>query len=277
MPKPVAPSQPVSPLLDPLAAEPTSGGFLNEPAPIYHPPNRSNMRTPTATGKGALQPFLSRWCIGLGTCVALLLVLAIAGLFSQGVAFGFIIICFIITLGCLIVGQIWMAVELGKTNVALGIAALFVSIVGLVFAIKGRGNGQRAAVIYVSSLLPIILGAIFAPIYQSKFTSEGRNRARTAKLSNDLPKLTEMISNTEREIDDSAPLATATFKYTLIGGKQITAAQCDAILSPFKHYVKGSFQIDSENRTASFEYRGTERLASQYKLLLYNRTQVGFH
>ncbi len=71
------------------------------------------------------------------------------------------------------------------------------------------------------------------------------------------------------------PLATARFRYIQRGPEApITVAEAEAILSSFEHYVDGSFRIDEQARTVEFDYHGPPRLAAQYRLMLYNRTQT---
>lgn len=222
-----------------------------------------------------LRPFLVRWAIGLGSAAALLVVLGLGGLFAEPLAIAATIVMIVAMVACLFVGLVWMTIAAARQHVMLGVAVFFVPMVGLVLAIIQRGRIVRGALVYVSCVLPAILCVAFLAAYQSRYTAEGRTAARTAKLDEDRPDLEAMIRRTESGVAAGAPLATARFRYIQRGPEApITVAEAEAILSPFEHYVDGSFRIDEQARTVEFDYHGPPRLAAQYRLMLYNRTQT---
>lgn len=222
-----------------------------------------------------MRPFLIRWGIGLGIGTVLLTGLGLAGLAAEPVAMAASIVMIVAMVACLLAGQVWMAIAAARQHVLLGIGIFFVPMVGLVLGIIQKGRILRGAVIYVSCLVPAVLGMIFVGMYQSRYTPGGRAAARTAGLADSRPGLEAMIRNTEATVAADAPLATAKFRYVQMGpNPPLTAAEGESILSPFQHYVKGSFSIDQQAKTVQFEYRGPSRLATQYRLLLYNRTQA---
>lgn len=201
--------------------------------------------------------------------------MAIVGLYSEVVALGFSFLGIAIAVACLLTGQVWMAVAAGKQNVAMGIVALLVPIVGLVLAAKHRGSGLRGAVMYVSCLLPMLLVGAFLGTFKGMYTSEGRAQARTANFDQSLPQFESMIRRTEQVVAADAPVETANFRYIVVGQtKMPTVQEFDALLAVYAHYVKGSFAVDPQAKTVTFEYRGPNRAKTQFQLLLYNRMQV---
>ncbi|QEG43318.1 zinc ribbon domain-containing protein [Roseimaritima ulvae] len=263
-PSAAAPAASVPPVfagaVPPQGASPTAG---------------SSSAAPTVGGDVPLRPFLIRFAIVLGGVTVLLLALGLAGLASEPVAIAATVAMIVAMVACLMTGQVWMAIAAIRQNALLGVAIFFVPLVGLVLGMIQKGRILCGAIIYISALVPAVLGLLFIGLYQSRHTSQGRAAARTAGLEDDRPGLEAMIRNTEKTVAADAPLTTAKFRYVQIGPNlRLTAAKAESILSPFEYYVKGSFQIDEQAKTVQFDYRGPPRLATQYRLLLYNRTQV---
>ncbi len=147
----------------------------------------------------------------------LLLLLGLIGLTSETVAMGFTIVALIAMLGCILVGQVWMAIAAGQRNVALGIVSFVIPLVGLVLAIKHRGSGMRGGVIYISSLLLAVMALVFVTEYKSRYTGQGKSMVRADRLQSTRDNLELMIRKSEQSVPIDAPVSTANFRFFEIG------------------------------------------------------------
>lgn len=216
-----------------------------------------------------LKPFLVKWAIVAGAVLGVLLAIGLLGLVWEPVAMAAIGLCLFAVLGCLFVGHVWMVIATGKENPLLGVAAFFVPLVAIVFAIYHKGSALRGLVVYMTSFAPVGLALLLLLFYGPLYSAEGRAAGRAAASADRQTRLVEMIHRTEQGVDPNAPVSTANFTLlSSVNQSPQLQSQADAVLRQCDNYVPGSFQLDSTAKSVTFQFRGPETLSSQYRLLV---------
>lgn len=198
--------------------------------------------------------------LGLGV------LLIIGGFFSEYSALGAAGLLVVACLACIFTGRVWMAMDLGKESAGLGIAALLIPAVGVVYSFKNRGPSMRGAITLISCLIPtLFLGLavlLFAPGGNGRamFGPRARSKATSPET------WANMIEKDEQNLTDDSPVVTVSLKITPRGPQTIEdlAARGDSLLSRFPSYVSGSFNVDVGTRTGTLQYRGHENRRSAY-------------
>lgn len=220
----------------------------------------------TTTGQTTPSEFFKKLLLPYGILLGIAVLLIIGGFFSEYAALAATGFLCVVIIACIICGRIWMAVDIGKTSVGLGIAALLVPLVGLVISFRDKGPSLRGAITLISSfvfILPLGLTLmLFAP------DSSGRSAfgpRAPSKAMNPESWADRIESYNDGLTDDSAVITfNGTARPRAAGAIEDLAAQGDSLLSRFPGYVKGSFSVDTTDRAVTFQFRGEERQAKAY-------------
>lgn len=267
----------------PAAAKQQSIPSIPEKASVAPSPfaSGSRVRSPTrqpqafatpatqANRAAPLQPFLVKWAILAGAVLGVLLIIGLLGLVWEPVAITAIGLCLFAILGCLLAGQVWMAIATGKENPLLGVAAFFVPLIAIVVAFVHKGSALRGFVVYMTSFVPMGLSLVLLLLYMPLYSAEGRAAARSAASADRQTRLLEIIQRSEKNVDPTAPISTARFTLlSPLGQSSQLQSQADAVLRQCDNYVPGSFQLDPDTKSVTFQFRGPDTLSSQYRLLV---------
>ena len=223
-------------------------------------------RKRTADGQVNPKDFAKKLLVPHGIVLSISALLIVGGFFSEYSALAASGLLIIAVLTCILAGRIWMAVDIGKTSVGMGIAALLVPLVGLVISFRDKGPSLRGALTLVSSFMYVLpLGLVlllFAP------NSSGRAafgpRAPSKAMSPET--WAERVETYQETLTDNSPVIT--FSGTAMGRApgaiEDLATRGDSLLSRFQGYVKGSFSVDTTQRTVTFQFRGKEQHKTAY-------------
>jgi predicted PurR-regulated permease PerM len=145
-----------------------------------------------------------------------------------------------------------MAIDLGRENVLLGVCVVLVPAVGPVVSFMKKGPAMRGAVVFVSMLAPGLLLGLMLLVFLPKYSGAGQQAVQTAKWK-------DLMHQLDSQVRPETPVVTVTVNVASRPGS-LTGIQpkCEALLSPFKSYVKGSLKIDADTRTVTYQYRGSE-------------------
>ena len=167
------------------------------------PPVRSRKpKKKMSSAPGNLQPFLRRWMIACGIVLAVAALFGVGGLFSEIVAIIATGICVVAIVGCLLVGTIWMAIDLGKENVMLGVAVVLGPAVGPTLAFLKKGPALRGAVVFVSVLAPALLAGLMLLVFYPKYSGTGQQAVQTAKWE-------DLMRQLDSKVTPETPVVTA--------------------------------------------------------------------
>ncbi|MFG0333921.1 MAG: MJ0042-type zinc finger domain-containing protein [Maioricimonas sp. JB049] len=226
-------------------------------------PQRKAGKTPRRTGN--LQPFLRRWLIACGILAAISILLAVGGLFSEPVAIAATAVCVVWSIGCILGGHIWIAIELGRESALKALAAMTVPFYALVTAMQ-RKPPLKGGVVMGSVVAPTVLLGLMMLVFGPMYTGEGQRAARARSWD-------DMIRRMESNTPVDAPIVAATiYVASRPGSLDNLQPRGERLLSRFDSYVPGSLQIDAANRTIRYEYRGPERFEKLYALYLASET-----
>jgi len=235
--------------------------------------NLANQRRPRQSSGSALNarlmPFLIRLGLGLGILSAIILLGGIIGWFSEPIGLVAAGLGIGAMVGLLAAGRIWMIVIAFQRSAGLGVVILFVPLAWIYLLYKRIGRSQLAFALMVSSLLPGVLTLGIARVLQPHHSPVARRAARAAEHSNAADRLAEMIHEQESENPPSGEPRQATFGYMgKIDDPSQFLADGDRNLSQFTGYEKGSLALDQEQRTISFQHRGSDDLQARYRVYL---------
>jgi hypothetical protein len=244
-------------------------------APVFSSPTTrapSKKRRKQAT-QWSIQPFLNRWLIAMGAVCALAIVLGLAGIFSEVAGIFSAVVCMMAAIGCLFGGRFWIAIMLGREKAFEGILAVFIPLLGVVWALKRKGPLLKGVVVYVSALAPCLLGLLVIACFG---LTAGGSGSRDRRASNNLAKVTNTIHEIEQSLPAGGSVTTVHYKlYTTRPGDLINFENGgNDALTEFKLYVPGSFQVDTTTRRVEIQHRGNDRLTMFYKLFLAFRFRV---
>lgn len=230
-------------------------------------PNRSRKGTKSKSSTfGGLQPFLHRWLMVCAISSALIVVVALGGLFSEILAISASLMCVAAILVCSLVGSIWMAVDLGKESIALALSSVVMPPVGLVTAFQNRSPARRGAIVFASMLVPTILLGLMLLVFYPKYAAPRQRGAQSNNWEN-------LIHQMDNQMTAETPVVTA--KLTVAarpGSLDGLQPQCEVLLQQFKSYVTGSLKIDVAARTITYQYRGSDKFESLLAFYLGSKT-----
>lgn len=245
------------------ASKPTDGGPYAAPTTQKYSKKSSKK---SAAGQVNPKGFAKKLLIPHGIILGISALLIVGGFFSEYSAIAASALMIIAVLTCILAGRIWMALDIGKTSVGLGIAALLVPLVGLVISFRDKGPSLRGALTLVSGFMYVLpLGLVlllFAP------NSSGRAafgpRAPSKAMSPET--WAERVETYQDTLTDNSRVIT--FNGTAMGRApgsiEDLAARGDSLLSRFPGYVEGSFSVDTTQRTVTFQFRGEEQQKTAY-------------
>jgi predicted Zn finger-like uncharacterized protein len=230
------------------------------------PPRRSRSRTRKSSVAGHLQPFLKRWAIACGIVLSLATLLGIGGLFSEPVAIAATVVCVVAILGCMFAGTVWMAVDLGKENVLLGVAVILLPVAGPALAYHKKGPALRGAIVFVSTLAPCALVGLMLLVFLPKYAPHGTQASRTAKWE-------DLMHQMDKHLRPDSPTVAVTLTVASRPGElDSLEPKCEALLRRFQSYVPGSLKIEAASRKISYQYRGSENFEMMIAYYLSNAT-----
>ncbi len=215
---------------------------------------------------GSLQPFLRRWLMACSIVLVVAALFGIAGLFSEVLAIVASVICVVAIISCLLAGRIWMAIDLGKDSLPLGILAFLVPIAGVIVSFQKKGPALRGAVVFVSMVAPTVLLGLMLLVFYPKYSGTGQKAAQTAKWE-------DLMQQLDSHVRPETPVVTVTIRVaSRPGGLDNIQPQCEALLSGYKSYVPGSLKVDAPGRTLTYQYRGSENFDTMIAFYLGSKT-----
>ena len=210
-----------------------------------------------------LQPFLRRWMIACGLGLIVPVILTVIGLFSEPVGIAASAVCIVLVLGCVFAGTIWTAIDLGRVHLVSGLAVLLIPAAGPALAFLGKGPARRGAVVLLSSILPLPLMGLMVLVHSPEYRRGG---------GADFTRLMERLDD---QLKPDSPVQTVTLRVaSRPGSLDGLGPQCEALLSRFECYVKGSLKIDAPNRIMTYQYRGRENFHMLPAFYLGTRTRA---
>lgn len=145
-------------------------------APRVRARRKPTKKKPAASG--SLQRFLRPWLIACVVVLTVAVLFAVGGLFSETLAIIASMICVVAIVGCLLAGTVWMAIDLGKENVLLGLGVLLVPVAGPAVSFAKKGPALRGAAVFMSMLAPLLLLGLMLLVFWPMYP--GRQAAQTA-------------------------------------------------------------------------------------------------
>ncbi|MEW4528058.1 MJ0042-type zinc finger domain-containing protein [Maioricimonas sp. JC845] len=216
---------------------------------------------------GDLQPFLRQWLTACGVIAAVTILLAIGGLFSEPVAIAATAICVVWSIGCVLGGHIWIAIDLGKESALKAIAAMFVPFYALATSMQKRPP-MKGGIVIVSVVAPTILLGLMLLVFRPMYVGDAKQAARARNWKS-------MIHRMESNTPADAPVVTARFRVaSRPGSLDNLQPRCEQLLSQFDSYVPGSLQIDAANRIIGYQYRGPKQFDRLFAMYLGSETKA---
>ncbi|QDU36840.1 hypothetical protein Mal4_11400 [Maioricimonas rarisocia] len=226
-------------------------------------PQKKTKKKPRRTG--SLQPFLRQWLTACAILAAVSILLAVGGLFSEPVAIAATAVCIVWSLGCILGGHFWIAIELGKESALKALAALTVPFYALATAMS-RKPPMKGGIVMASVIAPTVLLGLMMLAFKPMYTGEGRRAARARSWD-------DMIHRMESNTPANASIVNATvYVASRPGSLDNLQPRAEQLLTRFDSYVPGSLQIDAANRTIRYQYRGSKRFEKLYALYLSSET-----
>ena len=234
-------------------------------------PNRKRSRRTGARSRKSetldITGFVKKLVLPSGIVLGLATLLIIGGFFSEysGLAASGLLI--LATVVAIALGRIWMAMDVGKAKGwPIGLAAMFVPLVGLVISFKEKGPSLRGAITFLSSLLFLLpLGLtvlLFAPDANGRpaFGPRAPSKAMTPEAWAD------RIVAAEEKVTPDSPVVSVTASITSrgAGSVQDLASRGESLLAQFDSYVAGSLSVDDSSRELTFQYRGQDHHKNAY-------------
>jgi len=201
-----------------------------------------------------------------GVILGLAVLLIVGGFFSRYASLAAAGVLGVAAVACIVTGRIWMAVDICRRSVGLGLAALLVPAVGVAVSFRDRGRSMRGAITLISCLVPtLLLGLVvllFAPGDSGRpaFGPGAPSKAMRPEAWADI------IEKAEKDLADDSPVVTVNLKVTARGPGSVEtlASEGERLLGRFPSYVAGSFQVDVANRTGTLQYRGKDQHKNAY-------------
>ncbi len=229
---------------------------------------RKQTKKKKSSASGSLQPFLRRWLIACGIVLAITAIIGVVGMFNEPVAMTASMICVVAIVGCALVGSIWMAMDLGKESAWLAVGSLLMPAIGLVWAFQKKSPARRGAVVFVSSLAPLLLLGLMLLVFYPKYTGAGQRGRQTANWE-------DLMRQMDSKVTPETPVVTVTVRVASNpGGLDGIEPRCEALLRPYKSYVQGSLKIDAGARLITYQYRGHETFNQMIAFYLSSSTGV---
>ena len=206
---------------------------------------------------------MKRWLIGVGIACAFALFLGLIGLFFEVAAIFAMVICAMTILVCFFFGQFSIAILLGRESSVEGVVAVFIPLAGMLWAGQRRGPLLKGLAAYFSMLAPALLGLVLVFMHEGiDFRGGRRSSAVSAQRA-------RMVHDKILEIQQDAPNDSppVTVNFRIVGFTEHVRAltsRGDKLLGEFKHYVKGSMEIDIQKNTVSFQHRGNADIERNY-------------
>lgn len=228
------------------------------------PGSRSSRLTPSDSFD--TKAFIKRLLPVHGAVLGLSTLLIIGGFFSAYSSLAAAGLLIVAAIGCIITGRVWMAIDIGRRSVGIGIAALLVPAVGVVYAFRKKGPPMRGAITLISCLAPTLLLGLVVLLFAPGENGRPAFGPRSPSTAQSPETWARMIEQAELNLTDDSPIITANLKITLRPGGSIDdlAARGDSLLQRFPSYVPGSFSVDIASRTGTLQYRGQENRKSAY-------------
>ncbi|MGE0608159.1 MAG: hypothetical protein AB7O62_13775 [Pirellulales bacterium] len=294
-PPPPAPVSPLAnPLTNPLAmpqfpipSNPPSIGAppWNPTAGVGgspHPPKPATWRG-RASSDQTLKGFLIRLALAHAIIAGVLLLLTLAGLFSEPLAMGASVVAILCALGLLFGGRIWMIVIAFQEATVQGLLVLLVPYYWLIYMITRKGRTIKAFAVLVSTLIPALLALGMVAVFMARYEG-GSPRARSSpflpptrapQARNPLPD-TQIATPALPPPVVVAPIEPVlqTVAFPLFGPGQVDLAAAEKVLNTVSGYVAGSVRADAEQGVITLQYRGSEASATQYGLALSSRAGI---
>jgi len=241
--------------------------------------NLANQRRPRRkTGLSLdpeLKPFLKRLGLAVGIICSLIVLTGMIGWLSEPIAMGAVILGIVATVGLLLAGRIWFIVIAFRESVGLGVALIFVPLLWVYLLVKRIGPSQLACAVLVSSLVPALVTLGVTSLLATRHSTAGRSAARATSFANKADQFAETIHQHESRNPPSGEPREAAYSYAIkIDDPSRFVTEGERGLSQFAGYVRGSLTVDQEQRTISFQHRGTDALESRYRLYLALKTNV---
>jgi hypothetical protein len=222
-----------------------------------------------------LKPFLKRLGLGVGIICSLIVLTGTVGWFSEPIGMGAVILGIVAMVGLALAGRIWFVVIAFQESVGLGVALIFVPLLWLYLLAKRIGRSQLAFALLVSSLMPALVTLGVTGLLATRHSTAGRSAARATNLAKKADQFAETIHQYESKNPPTDEPREAIYSYAIkIDDPSKFVAEGDRLLSQFAGYVKGSLTVDQEQRTISFQHRGTNELESRYRVYLSSKTSV---
>lgn len=226
-----------------------------EQEPEEHEPRTARLRSRKSTGTGSLSRFLRPWLIACGGFMALALILTVAGIFSEPMALVASFFCIAGILGCILAGTIWTAIDLGRESLPHALLVICFPAAGPILAFQKKGPALRGAVVFASSVAPLLLVGLILLTLRPLHQGQGP-WGRTAKWGN-------LVRQMDARVKPDTPVLEATIHVaSRPGSLDGIEPRCESLLTQFKCYVPGSLRINAPAREISYKYRGEKQFES---------------
>ncbi|MFK7817085.1 MAG: hypothetical protein AB8G99_00075 [Planctomycetaceae bacterium] len=246
-------------------------GSKRKPLPSRAPASRRssgkpNSRSKKTDGQLDAKQFLRKLVLPLGVVLGIAVLLIIGGFFSEYSSLAASGLLIVAAIGCIVAGRIWMAIDLGKDSVGIGIAALLVPLVGLVVSFRDKGRSLRGAIVLMSSLVFIPLLGLTVLLFAPDANGRPAFGPRAPSKAMNPEAWADRIEDWEENLAADAPVISASATVSPRGPAALEdlAARGDALLSRFDSYVSGSFSADIRQREVRFQFRGEESRKNAY-------------
>lgn len=169
-------------------------------------------------------------------------------------------------IGFVIAGRIWMAIDLGKDSIFLGLAALIIPLVGLAVSFRDRGPSLRGAMTLVSGFAQIVPLGLAVLLFAPDSSGQSAFGPRASSPAMDPDSWADLIVKSEASLKNDTPTVTVNGRITSRRPDSVEdlAARGDALLSRFRSYETGSLVVDVSERRLTLRYRGEARHRNAY-------------